>query len=100
MKVERRVHPEDVLLRPVFSEKTWQGVEEGKYTFAVRPGASKVEIRQAVEELFDVKVEKVWALRRPGKPRRTRMDRRHGRTSGEKRAVVKLAPGHRIDLVG
>ncbi len=100
MKVARRTHSEDILLRPVLTEKSWRYVEEGKYTFAVRAGASKVAIRQAVEEMFDVKVEKVWAFRRPGKPRRTRMDRRHGRTSGEKRAVVKLAPGQRIDLVG
>lgn len=100
MKAEARVHPEDILLRPVLTEKTWQDMEKGKYTFAVRPGANKVMIRQAVEEMFDVKVEGVWAFRRPSKPRRTRMDRRHGRTSEEKRAVVKLAPGHRIDLVG
>ncbi len=100
MKASAGVHPEDVLLRPVLTEKSWREMEDGKYTFAVRPGASKVAIRQAVEEMFEVKVQKVWALRRPGKPRRTRMDRRHGRTSGEKRAVVKLAPGHRIDLVG
>ncbi len=100
MGARRGVHPEDVLLRPVLTEKSWREIEAGKYTFTVRPDATKVAIRQAVEDLFDVKVEGVWALRRPGKRRRTRMDRRHGRTSGEKRAVVKLAPGHRIELVG
>jgi len=53
-----------------------------------------------VEELFGVKVVEVRTLRRPGKPRRTRMDRGFGRTKEEKRAIVKLAPGHKIDIVG
>jgi len=100
MAVDRKRHAADVLLRPVLTEKSWRDMEDGKYTFAVSQQATKVAVRQAVEELFDVKVEKVWASRRPGKPRRTRMDRRHGRTPAEKRAVVKLAPGHRIELVG
>jgi len=47
-----------------------------------------------------VKVEKVWTMYRRGKPRRTRLDRRHGRTKRETRAVVKLAPGHKIEIVG
>lgn len=97
---ERDTHLEDVILRPILSEKTWRGMEEGKYTFEVPPDAGKSEIRTAVEGLFGVKVDRVWVLNRSGKPRRTRLDRRHGRTRGEKRAVVKLAPGHKIDIVG
>ncbi|HEU68720.1 MAG TPA: 50S ribosomal protein L23 [Candidatus Acetothermia bacterium] len=94
------IHLEDVILRPILSEKTWRGMEEGKYTFAVSPTAGKAEIRTAVEGLFGVKVDRVWVMNRCGKPRRTRLDRRHGRTRAERRAVVKLAPGHKIDLVG
>ncbi|MFH1609975.1 MAG: 50S ribosomal protein L23 [Candidatus Bipolaricaulota bacterium] len=97
---ERGGHLEDVILRPILSEKTWRGMEEGKYTFEVCPAAGKTEIRMAVEGLFGVKVDRVWVMNRSGKPRRTRLDRRHGRTRGERRAVVKLAPGHKIDIVG
>jgi|Deesub1362A_J573_1020465.scaffolds.fasta_scaffold00343_20 large subunit ribosomal protein L23 len=97
---EGKLFPEDILLRPILTEKSWREMEEGKYTFEVHPRATKVDIRHAVEELFGVKVEAVWTLRRPGKPRRTRMDRGFGRTKEEKRAVVKLAPGHKIDIVG
>lgn len=95
---DRIRHPEDIVLRPILSEKTWRGMEEGKYTFEVEPSAAKAEIQAAVESLFAVKVERVWVMNRSGKPRRTRMDRRFGRTKGEKRAVVKLAPGHKIDI--
>ncbi len=97
---EVRLHPEDILLRPILTEKSWRDMEEGKYTFEVHPRATKVDIRHAVEELFGVKVVEVRTLRRPGKPRRTRMDRGFGRTKEEKRAIVKLAPGHKIDIVG
>lgn len=92
-------HAEDILLRPILTEKSWRQMEEGKYTFEVRSGASKAEIRRAVEELFGVRVQRVWTQSRPGKPRRTRLDRRLGRTRAGRRSVVKLSPGHRIDIV-
>ncbi len=95
-----RIMPEDIIIRPVLTEKSWRGMEEGKYTFEVHPNASKPQIRWAVEELFGVKVEKVWTVRVKGKPRRTRLDRRFGRTRSWKKAIVKLAPGHKIDIVG
>ena len=94
------LHPEDVIIRPVLTEKSWREMEEGQYTFEVHPQATKVAVRHAVEELFGVKVVEVRTLRRPGKPRRTRMDRGFGRTRTVKRAIVKLAPGHKIDIVG
>lgn len=97
---ELELYWEDVVLRPILSEKTWRGMEEGKYTFEVSPSAGKGEIRTAVESLFGVKVARVWVMNRSGKPRRTRLDRRHGWTRSERRAIVKLAPGHKIDLVG
>ncbi|MGQ9700216.1 MAG: 50S ribosomal protein L23 [Candidatus Bipolaricaulaceae bacterium] len=95
-----KLAPEDIVIRPVLSEKTWREMEAGKYTFEVHPEATKPEIRQAVEELFKVEVERVWTMHRRGKPRRTRLDRRPGRTRGGKRAVVKLAPGHKIEITG
>lgn len=96
----REIHLDDVVVRPILSEKTWRAMEEGKYTFEVAADAGKSEIRKAVEGLFGVKVTRVWVMNRSGKPRRTRLDRRHGRTRGERRAIVKLAPGHKIDIVG
>jgi large subunit ribosomal protein L23 len=95
-----KLYPEDILLRPVLTEKTWRQMEEGVYTFEVHPRATKVDVRLAVEELFGVKVVEVRTLKRAGKPRRTRLDRGFGRTKSEKRALVKLAPGHKIDIVG
>jgi len=97
---DREKHLEDIVLRPVLSEKTWRGMEDGKYTFEVAADAGKQDVRTAVEGLFGVKVARVWVMNRSGKPRRTRLDRRHGRTPGERRAIVKLAPGHKIDIVG
>ena len=52
-------HHEDVLLAPILTEETWQRMEERKYSFRVALGANKIQIRKAVENLFDVKVEKV-----------------------------------------
>lgn len=94
------LRPEDIVIRPILSEKTWREMEAGKYTFEVHRRAGKAEVKRAVEEIFRVRVERVWTMNRPGKPRRTRLDRRHGRTPSSKRAVVQLAPGHKIDLTG
>ena len=57
-------------------------------------------IRKAIEELFKVKVEKVWTANRKGKPRRERLNQLHGRTSRWRKAIVKLAPGNKIDIMG
>jgi len=54
-------HHEDVLLAPILTEETWQKMEERKYSFRVALGANKIQIRKAVETLFDVKVERVWS---------------------------------------
>jgi len=93
-------HAEDVLLAPILTEETWQRMEERKYSFRVALGANKIQIRKAVEELFDVKVEKVWTANRKGKPRRERLSQRHGRTAHWRKAIVRLAPGDRIDIMG
>jgi len=92
-------HHEDVLLAPILTEETWQKMEERKYSFRVALGANKIQIRKAVENLFDVKVEKVWTANHKGKPRRERMSQLQGRTSRWRKAIVRLAPGDRIEIM-
>jgi large subunit ribosomal protein L23 len=90
--------PRDVLLAPVISEKSYGLIDEGKYTFVVRPDANKTEIKIAVEKVFNVKVTRVNTINRPGKRKRTRFG--VGKRNDTKRAVVSLAEGDRIDLFG
>ena len=90
--------PRDILLKPVISEKSYRLVDDGKYTFLVAPGANKTQIRQAVEEIFHVKVTGVNTINRPGKRRRTRFG--WGTRVNTKRAIVSLADGDRIDVFG
>jgi large subunit ribosomal protein L23 len=90
--------PRDVLLAPVISEKSYGLIDEGKYTFLVRPDANKTEIKIAVEQVFNVKVESVNTANRAGKRKRTRSG--FGKRNDTKRAIVSLAAGDRIDLFG
>jgi large subunit ribosomal protein L23 len=90
--------PRDVLLAPVISEKSYGLIDEGKYTFLVRPDANKTQIKIAVEQVFNVKVTSVNTINRPGKRKRTRIG--FGTRNSTKRAVVSLAAGDRIDLFG
>lgn len=78
----------DVIIKPVISEKSMDGLAEKKYTFKVHPDANKVEIKQAVEEIFDVKVEKVTTMNMLGKMKR--QGRTQGRRASYKKAIVKL----------
>jgi large subunit ribosomal protein L23 len=89
--------PRDVLISPVVSEKSYGLLDEGKYTFIVDPRANKTEIKIAVEEIFNVKVESVHTMNRPGKARRTRFG--VGRRKDTKRAIVTLKEGS-IDIFG
>lgn len=85
------------ILRPVFTEKsTLEGELFNKVTFKIDPKATKQQVRQAVEELFDVKVVKVNTQVVPGKPKRS--GRRTYRRGGYKKAVVTLAEGSTIDF--
>lgn len=93
-------HAEDVIIAPLLTEETWARMADNKYAFRVALGANKIQIRKAVEELFKVKVEKVWTANMPGKPRRERLNQLHGRTAHWRKAIVRLAPGDRIDIVG
>ncbi len=96
----RYAHPEDVLIAPILTENTWQQMEDRKYAFRVALGVNKIQIKRAVEDLFKVHVEKVWTANMKGKPRRERLSQLHGRTSRWRKAIVRLAPGDRIDIMG
>ena len=87
-----------VLIRPLMTEKSMQQKEAlNTVAFRVRPDANKVEIRNAVEAVFSVKVTGVRTASYEGKLKR--MGRFAGRRPDWKKAVVTLAPGHKIDLV-
>jgi large subunit ribosomal protein L23 len=83
-------NPHDIILRPVMTEKSYDQLEDKKYTFLVDVKANKTEIKKAVEEIFGVKVEKVNTLRRQGKLRRQGIH--IGRRPTTKKAIVKLTP--------
>lgn len=87
----------DVLVEPIMSEKSWLQQDDRQYTFRVHPSANKLEIREAVETIFNVEVQNVRTMNMRGKPRSLRFDQ-EGRQSSWKKAVVQLAPGDRIDL--
>ena len=88
----------DIIVSPVVSEKSYALMEEGVYTFKVDPDASKPQIRDAVQEIFGVKVAKVNTLNRPGKRKRNRRTFTYGRRPDTKRAIVTLVEGDSIDL--
>ena len=88
----------DVILRPVVSEKSYNLLDDGKYTFVVAPDANKTEIKIAIEAIFDVKVTSVNTLNRTGKRRRTKYG--YGKKVDTKRAIITLAEGQSIDIFG
>ena len=83
--------PRDVILRPIVSEKSYNLIDEGKYTFEVDPRSNKTEIKQAIEHIFKVKVASVNTLNRVGKERKTRFG--IGKRKDTKRAIVTLKSG-------
>ncbi|AEE17702.1 50S ribosomal protein L23 [Treponema brennaborense] len=87
---------EDILIEPVLSEKATQLREEGKYVFKVAPSADKIQIKEAVRKLFNVKVVGCTVMNVGGKMKRVRY--RAGKTSSWKKAIVKLAPGETIKI--
>ena len=86
----------DILIRPIVTEKSTALMEQGKYTFRVPLAATQIQIRQAVEQIFKVKVQAVNTMRYEGKLKR--MGRTQGRRSDWKKAVVTLKPGEAIEL--
>jgi len=81
--------PQDIIIKPLITEKTSMEVAGGKYTFKVDKTATKIEIGQAVEKLFDVKVVSVNTIRYDGKKKRQRYA--IGTTPSWKKAVVTIA---------
>jgi large subunit ribosomal protein L23 len=92
------VNAHDVIIKPVVSEKSYGLLDANAYTFIVHPEANKIQIRQAVEEIFGVKVAKVNTMNRQGKRKRNRRSFTFGKRPDTKRAVITLAAGDRIDL--
>jgi len=86
----------DVILSPVITEKTTMASEHNKVMFKVSRTATKPQIKEAVEKLFDVKVKSVNTLIREGKMKVFK--NRIGQQSDVKRAIVTLEEGHRIDV--
>lgn len=83
--------PRDIIIAPIVSEKSYNLVDEGKYTFIVHPDSTKPEIKLAVEKIFGVKVASVSTLNRIGKRSRTRFG--VGKRKDTKRAIVTLKSG-------
>jgi large subunit ribosomal protein L23 len=93
-------NPRDVILRPVVSEKSYAALDGNVYTFVVAENANKIEIRQAVESIFGVRVTNVNTLNRRGKRKRNRRTGGFGTRPSTKRAVVSLAEGDSIEIFG
>jgi large subunit ribosomal protein L23 len=93
-------NPRDVILRPVVSEKSYAALDANVYTFVVAEHANKIEIRQAIESIFNVRVTNVNTLNRHGKRKRNRRTGGFGTRPSTKRAVVSLAEGDSIEIFG
>ena len=90
------LHPSQVLIRPVVSEKSYEQIQTNQYTFRVHKDAHKTQIRQAVEELFKVHVEGVNVLKVQAKPKRRGQSK--GIRPGWKKAIVQLREGETIEI--
>jgi len=90
------LHPSEVLIRPVISEKSYEQITRSQYTFRVHSSAHKTQVRQAVEQLFDVKVERVNIIKVQPKPKRRGLHK--GTKPGWKKAVVQLRRGDTIEI--
>lgn len=88
--------PRDIILAPVISEKSYDAIEQGKYTFRVADRSSKPEIARAVEQIFKVTVTKVNTMNMKPKPKKQGYNR--GTTSSFKKAIVTLKQGDKIEL--
>lgn len=88
--------PREVIIRPIISEHSYDMMQENVYTFEVAKAANKVEIAQAVEEIFGVTVVKVNTLNVKAKPKRVRYQ--IGKTRTWKKAMVTVAEGDSIEI--
>jgi len=87
---------EQIIRRPVVSEKSYDNIQQSKYTFEVAPEANKIEIKQAIEEAFKVSV--VAVNTSSVRPKAKRLGWTRGRTRGWKKAVVTLKTGDKIEF--
>jgi large subunit ribosomal protein L23 len=91
------LHPNEILLAPVVSEKSYAQIEgSNTYSFRIHPDAHKTQVRQAVEELFGVKVLRVNVSKVQAKPKRRGFHK--GTKPGWKKAIVQLQPGDTIEI--
>jgi large subunit ribosomal protein L23 len=86
----------DIIIKPIMTEKSSKLIESNKYTFEVCKDANKIQIRQAIEQIFKVKVLSVNTMNVPSKPKR--MGAFLGKTRSWKKAIVALPEGQRIDF--
>ena len=87
---------EQILLAPVVSEKSYAGIADGRYTFKVHPEAHRTQVRQAVEQLFGVHVERVNIVKVQAKPKRRGLFK--GIRPGWKKAIVQVREGETIEI--
>jgi large subunit ribosomal protein L23 len=92
--------PRDIIIKPVVSEKSYASFDANIYTFIVAPDANKIEIRRAVEQIFNVRVTNVNTINRKGKRKRNRRSGEWSSRASEKRALVSLHHDDRIDVFG
>jgi len=90
------LHPNEILLAPVVSEKSYNLIDERKYAFKIHPDAHRTQVRQAVEQLFDVHVERVNILKVQPKPKRRGLIK--GTRPGWKKAIVQVREGETIPI--
>jgi len=86
----------DIIIKPVISEKTTEMMEHNKYVFQVAMKANKLQVTQAINDIYGVKPKKINMLIVRGKDKRLRF--RLGRTSAWKKAIVTLKPGEKIEI--
>lgn len=91
-----RLHLYDVILEPVITEKSTAQREQGKYTFKVHPKSNKNSVKETVEKIYNVHVQKITTRLMPGKWKRVRF--RPGMTAEWKKATVTLKQGEKIEL--
>jgi large subunit ribosomal protein L23 len=90
------LEPSQILLAPVVSEKSYSHIPERKYTFRIHSDAHKTQVRQAVEQMFDVKVERVNIVKVQAKPKRRGLSK--GTRPGWTKAIVQLREGDTIEI--
>lgn len=91
-----RLLAHDIIVRPVITEKSSRMMEQNQYTFEVHPRANKIQIKEAVQEVFKVKVQKVHTIKVRPKPKR--MGAFLGKSRSWKKAIVTLVEGERIEF--